>query len=110
MPYDEVLAERVRALLANREGFTERKMFGGIGFMLRGNMAGGVSSQGDLIVRLGPDEYEGALDEPGARPFDMTGRPMTGWLLVGRDATADDKTLRRWVDRGAAYALSLPPK
>ena len=110
MPYDEALAERVRSLLVDRDGFTERKMFGGIGFMLRGNMAAGVSSKGDLIVRLGPDEYEAALDEPGARTFDMTGRPMTGWLLVASDAVADDATLRSWVDRGAAFASSLPPK
>ena len=110
MAYDEALAERVRGALTDVDGVTERKMFGGIGFMVSGNMAAGVSSKCDLIVRLGPDEYESALDEPGARAFDMTGRPMTGWLLVAPDAVADDAALRSWVERGAAFASSLPPK
>ena len=109
MAYDERLAERVRAILAGRDAFTERKMFGGIGFMLAGNMATGVIND-DLIVRLDPEEYETALDEPGAREFDVTGRPMAGWLLVAPDATREDAGLRRWVGRGAAFALSLPPK
>ncbi|MBW3592517.1 MAG: TfoX/Sxy family protein [Actinobacteria bacterium] len=109
MAYDERLAERVRAILAEREDLSERKMFGGIAFMLAGNMAVGVSGD-DLIVRLDPEEYEAALDEPGAREFDMTGRPMTGWLLVGPDATAAEDGLRSWVERAAAFASSLPPK
>ena len=109
MAFDEALAARVRAKLEGRDDLTERKMFGGIGFMLAGNMAVGVAGD-DLIVRLDPEAYEGALDEPGARPFDMTGRPMTGWLLVGPEATAGDEGLRAWVDRGAAFASSLPPK
>ncbi len=109
MAYDEHLAERVRALLADREALTERKMFGGIAFMLGGNMVAGVIRE-DLVVRLGPEGYEDALDEPGAREFDLTGRPMTGWLLVGPEATAEDEALRAWVERGAAFASSLPPK
>jgi hypothetical protein len=107
--FDEVLADRVRAALGGRDGLTEKKMFGGIAFMLAGNMAAGVAGD-DLIVRLDPESYESALDEPGARAFDMTGRPMTGWLLVSPDVTADDAGLRAWVDCGAAFASSLPPK
>jgi TfoX/Sxy family transcriptional regulator of competence genes len=109
MAYDEQLAERVRAALAGRSNLTERKMFGGIGFMLSGNMGAGVSGD-DLIVRLDPEEGERALDEPGVRMFDKTGRPMTGWLLVGPEATGSDDDLSHWVDRGAAFAESLPPK
>lgn len=84
-------------------------MFGGIAFMLAGNMAVGVIGD-DLLVRLDPEEYESALDEPGARVFDMTGRQMTGWLLVGSEATASDEGLHAWVERGAAYAETLPAK
>ncbi len=109
MAYNEELADRVRDALGARENLTERKMFGGIGFMLSGNMATGVIRD-DLIIRLDPEEGERALDEPGVRMFDLTGRPMTGWLLVGPEATASDEGLRAWVDRGAAFAESLPPK
>jgi TfoX/Sxy family transcriptional regulator of competence genes len=107
--YDAELADRVRDALSGRDNLTERKMFGGIGFMLSGNMAAGVIRD-DLIIRLDPEEGERALDEPGVRMFDLTGRPMTGWLLVGPEATASDDGLRAWVDRGAAFAESLPPK
>jgi TfoX/Sxy family transcriptional regulator of competence genes len=108
--YDEALAERIRDLLAPREAVTERKMFGGIGFMIGGNMACGVSSTSELIVRLDPEEYDQGVAEPGARPFDMTGRPMKGWILVEADAVAGDAELAGWVDAGADYAASLPPK
>ncbi len=109
MAYNAELADRVREALSGRDQLTERKMFGGIGFMLSGNMAAGVIRD-ELIVRLDPEEGERALDEPGVRMFDLTGRPMTGWLLVGPEATASDEGLRAWVDRGAAFAESLPPK
>jgi hypothetical protein len=108
--YDEQLADRVRGLLAAREGVTERKMFGGIGFMVGGNMACGVSSGSDLIVRLDPEEYERAVAESGVRQFDMTGRPMRGWILVDPGVIADDEALAGWVDAGADFAASLPPK
>ena len=108
MAYDEELAERVRDLLSVREGFTERKMFGGIAFMLGGNMACGVLGE-DLIVRLG-DEAERALAEPHTRVFDFTGRPSRGIVVVGRDAIAADSDLAGWVDAGADFAASLPPK
>jgi hypothetical protein len=109
MAYDEALAQRVRDVLAVREAVTERKMFGGIGFMVAGNMACGVSGE-ELMVRLDPDEAEKALAEPHARVFDMTGRPMRGWILVGPQALADDEALAGWVDAGADFAGSLPPK
>jgi hypothetical protein len=107
--YDEQLAERVRAALGDRPQLTERRMFGGLAFMLGGNMAVGVNGD-DLIVRLDPEEHERALGEPGVRTFDMTGRPMVGWLLVGPDATTSDEALRSWVERGATFASSLPAK
>ena len=109
MAYDEGLAERVREKLAARSNLTERKMFGGIAFMLAGNMAAGVIGH-DLIVRLDPEQYDGALDEPGTRVFDMTGRTMSGWILVGPEATGTEEGLTSWVERGAAFAESLPPK
>jgi hypothetical protein len=107
--YDEGLAERVRDLLSVRQGFSERKMFGGIGFMLSGNMACGVSGD-ELMVRLDPEEGEKALAEEHVRVFDMTGRPMKGWILVGPEATRSDEDLAAWVDAGADFAVSLPPK
>jgi hypothetical protein len=109
MAYDEQLAERVRDLLSVRDGFSERKMFGGIGFMLGGNMACGVSGD-ELMVRLEPGDAEQALAEEHVRVFDMTGRPMKGWILVGPEATAADDDLAGWVDAGADFAASLPPK
>ena len=109
MAYDEQLAERVRKVLGERSGLTERKMFGGIAFMLAGNMCCGVSRD-DLIVRTFPEDGEAALDEPDVRPFDMTGRPMTGFLLVGPGATASDEGLRGWVERAVTFAETLPPK
>ena len=110
MAYDEALAERIRDVLTAREGVTERKMFGGIGFMVGGNMACGVSSTSELIVRLDPEDYDRGVAEPGARPFELTGRSMKGWILVEADAVAGDEELAGWVDAGADYAASLPPK
>jgi hypothetical protein len=109
MAYDEGLATRVRDVLGDRPGLVEKKMFGGLAFLLNGNMACGVRGD-DLMVRMDPEASDVALAEPGARPFDMTGRPMQGWLLVGADAHAEDDDLRRWVGRGLDYAGSLPPK
>jgi TfoX N-terminal domain len=108
MAYDEVLAERVRGVLAGRD-VVGKKMFGGIAFMLAGNMCVGVARE-DLIVRTFPEDGVEALAEPHVREFDMTGRPMTGWLLVGPGATADEEGLRKWVGRGVAFAETLPPK
>ena len=104
MAYDEGVAERVREVVGVRPGVTERKMFGGIGWMIGGNMAVGVLGD-ELLVRLAPDEAERALAETNVRAFDMTGRPMKGFVVVPAD---DD--LPQWVDAGADHAASLPPK
>jgi TfoX/Sxy family transcriptional regulator of competence genes len=109
MAYDEVLADRVRAALAPREGLSEREMFGGVAFMLAGNMAVGIIGD-DLMVRLGKDDAERALTEPHVRPMDFTGRPMKTTVYVDPDGTADDADLAGWVDAGADFAVSLPPK
>ena len=104
MAYDEALAEHVREALSGRGGLSERKMFGGIGFMLNGNMAVGVHGD-ELIVRIAPERTDEALAQPQTRVFDMTGRPMKGWILVGSGADVDS-----WIAEGAAYAASLSPK
>jgi TfoX/Sxy family transcriptional regulator of competence genes len=109
MAYDEGLATRVREVLSDQPELVEKKMFGGLAFLLHGNMACGVRGE-DLIVRVAAEAADAALREPGTRPFDLTGRPMKGWLLVDADGHAEDDDLRRWVDRGLAYANSLPPK
>jgi TfoX/Sxy family transcriptional regulator of competence genes len=109
MAYDEGLAERIREVLGELPGLVEKKMFGGVGFMLRGNMACGVNGS-DLIVRVGPEGYEAALGRPYAGVFDMTGRPMTGWVTVAPEGYEDDAALTGWVKQGVDYALSLPPK
>ncbi len=110
MAYDEALADRIRDLLAPREAVTERKMFGGIGFMVGGNMACGVSSSTSDRPARPRGLREQALAEPGARAFNLTGRPMKGWILVEAGAVSDDEELAGWVDAGADYAASLPPK
>jgi len=109
MAYDEHLADRVRALLSDESAISEKKMFGGLAMLLAGNMAVGVTGD-DLLVRTDPGEQEALLSEPGVRVFAMTGRPMKGWLMVAPESCAEDADLRRWVDRGLAYAASLPPK
>jgi hypothetical protein len=106
MAYDEGLATRVRDALGGQPGVDEKKMFGGLAFLVQGNMACGVRGD-DLMVRVASDAV---LAEAGARPADMAGRAMKGWLLVGPDGHAEDDDLRRWVGRGVAYATSLPPK
>jgi TfoX/Sxy family transcriptional regulator of competence genes len=107
--YDEVLADRVRELLADRP-LTEKRMFGGLAFLHRGHMAVAVSGQGGLMVRVPPDETERLLAEPGAYDMDMRGRSMRGWLRVSVDVLDDDATLGAWVQRGVDYCDSLPPK
>jgi TfoX/Sxy family transcriptional regulator of competence genes len=108
--YDETLAQRVRALLEPRSDVDERRMFGGIGFLIAGNMCCGVHGD-ELIVRLEPDEGDRLVaGESGARPFDMTGRPMRGWLFVSPDGTAEEADLERWVRSAEGFASSLPPK
>ncbi|MCH8800310.1 MAG: TfoX/Sxy family protein [Chloroflexi bacterium] len=109
MPYDETLAERVRAVFQSEPGYTEKKMFGGICFMIGRNMALGVTGN-DLMVRPGPDDFEAALMLPHARPMDFTGRPMKGFVYVGPEGITTDAALAKWVERGASYARSLPAK
>jgi TfoX N-terminal domain len=96
-------------VLGDQPGLVEKKIFGGLAFLLHGDMACGVRGE-DLIVRVAAEAADAALGEPGTRPFDLTGRPMKGWLLVDADGHAEDDDLRRWVDRGLACANSLPPK
>ncbi len=109
MAYDEGLAERIRDQLMNQPSVVEKKMFGGVGFMLHGNMACGVNKE-DLIVRVGPDNYEDSVARPNTRPFDFTGRPMKGWVMVGAEGYETDDALASWVNQGVEFALSLPPK
>ena len=109
MAYDHDLANRVREQLADQEAVTEKEMFGGIAFLLGGNMAVGVSRQ-ELMVRVGKVGAHDALEQEHTRPFDMTGRPMGGWVLVAQPGLAADPQLRAWVDRGVAFARSLPAK
>jgi TfoX/Sxy family transcriptional regulator of competence genes len=109
MAYDETLADRIRAVLAERDDVSERKMFGGIAFMAGGHMCCGVGGE-DLMVRLGEDGADAALDEPGARPMDFTGRPMKGYAFVDPAGTATDAALRDWVTRTLAFVATLPPK
>ena len=109
MAVDEALAARVREEVGDVDGVVEKRMFGGLAFLLNGNMAVGVHGE-DLIVRLPPDETAGAVAEPHVRIFDMTGRPMKGWVLVGPGATESDDGLGAWVTRGVDFAESLPAK
>jgi TfoX/Sxy family transcriptional regulator of competence genes len=110
MAYDQDFANRIRETLADVDGITEKAMFGGLGFLLHGNMAVGIMSTGDLMVRVGADATEEALKRPDARLFEMRGRPMTGWVIVEADAVRTKRQLVPWVKRGTAFAASLPPK
>lgn len=109
MAYKEDLAQRVRDLLSEQSGYVEKKMFGGIGFLLHGNMACGVLED-QLIIRVGPERYEQARLAPWTQPLDRSGRPMTGWVTVFSEGYQDDQDLARWVDQGVEFALTLPPK
>lgn len=109
MAYDEELADRVRLIVGLREQVTERKMFGGVAWMLAGNMACGLIGD-ELLVRVGREGIAEALAEPDTRPMEMSGRTMGGFVLVGGESIADDQGLAGWVDVGADFATSLPPK
>jgi TfoX/Sxy family transcriptional regulator of competence genes len=108
--YDDMLAERVREVVGAEPGMTEKRMFGGLGFLLYGNLAVSASSQGGLLVRIDPNEAESLTSNPHVRRFEMRGREMAGWLHVEAEALASDDELRRWVDKGVTYAQSLPAK
>lgn len=109
MAYNQAIADDIRAVLAGHAGLSEREMFGGIAFMVNGNMAIGVSGD-ELMVRVGKQAHDAAVALPGARIFDMSGRPMRGWLAVSGEGFADDAALAAWIERGVACAESLPPK
>jgi TfoX/Sxy family transcriptional regulator of competence genes len=110
MAYDEHLANRIRELIADTPGVTEKKMFGGLAFLVSGNMSVAASGQGGLMVRVDPDETDALLRKPHVRPFEMRGRPMDGWLRVDADGVRTKRQLEPWVKRGVAYARSLPAK
>lgn len=109
MAYDEILAERIRLQLARRKNLVAKKMFGGLGYLLKGNMLVGVWKD-SLIARVGPDEYELSLLEPHAREFNVTGRPMTGWVLVGPAGVAYDDQLAAWIGLASKFVEKLPAK
>jgi TfoX/Sxy family transcriptional regulator of competence genes len=110
MAYDEELAARLRGHLAG-EPVVEKKMFGGLGFLLNGHLSVSASGQGGLLVRVSPADSDALLAEPGAALMQMGSRPpMDGWIRVAPEALDDDEVLGRWVERGVAYARSLPPK
>ena len=109
MAYDEILAGRVRQIMGQMEDFEEKAMFGGVGFLLGGNMACGVYKD-DLIVRVGAEAHTQVLSRPHTRPFDITGRGMKGWVMVEPQGCQLDEDLHIWVQSGIAFARSLPPK
>lgn len=109
MAYDEELASRVRTVLGATSGVVEKRMFGGTSFLVQGNMACGVLKD-ELIVRVGPDAHEEALARPHTRLFDITGKPMKGWVLVAGEGYASEGDLRGWVRQGVEFAMSLPAK
>src|SRR3954469_23902904 len=109
MAFSEVLTDRIRQRLARDRNIEEKKMFGGVGFLLNGNLLVGVWKN-SLVVRLGPDEGEAALLEPNVRPFDITGRPMTGWVVIAPEGVAEDDQLAGWIERARTFVGELPAK
>jgi TfoX/Sxy family transcriptional regulator of competence genes len=110
MAYDEELAERIRRLVAGEANLTEQRMFGGLGFLVGGNMAVAASGQGGILVRVDPDESDSLVASTAASPMEMRSRQMTGWLRVAAEDVAADDELATWVERGTTYARSLPAK
>jgi hypothetical protein len=110
MAYDEDLANRIRELVAGEADLTEKTMFGGLAFLISGNMSVAASGQGGLMVRVAPEDTDAMAAEPHARPFEMGGRAVRGWLRVDDEGLRTKRGLEPWVRRGVAYARSLPPK
>lgn len=109
MAYDQGLAQRMREELDQIPNLSERQMFGGIGFMVNGNMACGVNKE-EMIVRVGPENYDQALKKPHTRVFDFTGRPMKGWVMIAPEGYESDEDLKYWIEQGVSFAQSLPEK
>ena len=109
MAFDESLAQRIRDALEGKQGVEEKKMFGGVGFLLNGNMLVGVWKD-SLIVRQGPDGYEDALAQSYVREFDITGKPMKGWVIVDAEGIEDDDQLAEWIERAVKFVTTLPRK
>ena len=109
MAYDEMLQERIRWAVGGRVGVTEKKMFGGVAFLLKGKMFCGIV-KGDLMVRVGPERHEAALREPHVRPMDFTGRPMKGYVYVDPDGSGTDREVKRWAERGIEFVATLGKK
>jgi TfoX/Sxy family transcriptional regulator of competence genes len=110
MAYDEELADRIREVVGGEQGLTEKRMFGGLAFLINGNMAVSASSQGGLLLRVDPARTASLVKEPDVRRFQMRGREMDGWLRVDAAAVETDAELRQWVSHGVAYARALPAK
>ena len=110
MAYDEKLADRIRELVADECDLTEKKMFGGLAFLIGGNMAVAASGQGGLLVRVDPDQSDSLVASTNARPMEMRGRQMQGWLRVDSEDVRTKRQLARWIDLGTGYARSLPAK
>ena len=110
MAYDEDLADRIRSAIQDQDGVTEKRMFGGLAFLVNGNMAVAASGQGGLLLRVDPGETDAVVREHGVTRFEMRGRAMDGWVRVEPSATTSDQELNRWVQVGVASAGSLPPK
>jgi len=110
MAYDEALADKVRKLMADEPGLTEKRMFGGLAMLLNGNMAVSIRGKGGLMIRVDPDNCDAVLDDPGSSTAIMQGRPMRGWIVVEAGAVVKPADLKRWVKRGVTYARTLPPK
>lgn len=110
MAYDQELADRIRDAMATEAGVSEKRMFGGLAFLVHGRMAVAASGQGGLMVRIDPADADSLVREPQVRRFEMHGREMDGWLRVEPEAVATDEELGSWVDRGVGYASTLPPR
>jgi TfoX/Sxy family transcriptional regulator of competence genes len=110
MAYDEELGERLRAIVGGEGGLSEKKMFGGLAFLINGNMAVSASSKGGLLLRVDPSDTETLVTQPHAEPFEMRGREMAGWLRIAPEGVRSDEGLRHWVAIGTTYARSLPAK
>jgi hypothetical protein len=110
MAYDEDLANRIREIVLTETGISEQRMFGGLAFLIDGNMSVSASGQGGILLRVDPAETDALLGKPHAHPFEMRGRVMQGWLRIDAEGLKTKRQLERWVARGVAYARSLPSK